>query len=187
MLTASLYWTDTSKPNLIRLITVSDIGTQLIASNNGASTFGQVQATPGYSALRYVDSSNPMKNSQVQLRDNGTLINGETVSLAANNSVNANASIEINDSSVVAHVSDDITVRSSAVGVIPAMVKLTYSDIVTPANSSEIVVTSSELKLSAALIKLVGVPTYADDAAAGAGGLVTGHLFQTGGQLFIKQ
>ena len=58
---------------------------------------------------------------------------------------------------------------------------------ITGSITREIVVDSTQIKIDSSVLKLVNLPTYADDTAAGTGGLVTNSIYKTAtGEVRIK-
>ena len=128
-----------------------------------------------------------MNTSTVSTTDGQTSISGHKVNVKSNTTGDAASNLTLENTAIQLSISDDINARDNLILLTPTTTHIRSVNLTAPTSTSEIEVSANEIKLITTLIKLTDVPTFADDKAAGVGGLTAGHLFQTGGQLFIKQ
>ena len=183
---SSLYWRNLTNADIIRAVVVKHNGVNITVSDNMATTNTISDFTSLGFSLYYNDKTDALRRAGIDTSNNGTEIFGRQVEIKANTDDPNYSSILTTHTRALLQASNDTAVSVSLIQATQTTSELAYHDRVTPANTASVVAASGEIKLDATRIKLVGIPEYADDAAAGVAGLQAGDLFRTGGQLFIK-
>ncbi|HMT02867.1 MAG TPA: hypothetical protein PKD00_06085 [Burkholderiales bacterium] len=155
----------------------------------------RVNSTTGNQTLRSVHATTPGDISLRRVVDTveytvGVFKDGiDKASMAFTDSASAvkKSQIQVTSASTEITVANDVSAAYSGVLVKNSFSEIAYTYVADGANSSYVRAGSALVTIASARFKVIGLPTYADEAAAVIGGLATDTLYKTAaGELRIK-